>query len=143
VTPLHLSTLHAVARGGIWAGCAWGGLPELAAAGLIATQYEAGGLSWVLTDAGRAVVAEDVRRRWELVTQVAGIVNHAMPQLHAYQTLSPERYAHRALQVDLCMEINARPCAGGECDEGDPCPRHARTTAVVDRYLRLRARRPR
>lgn len=51
----------------------------------------------------------------------------------------PDRYHAIAEQVDLCMELSSRGCAGGECDEGSPCPRHDRVLEVVERYLRMRA----
>lgn len=50
------------------------------------------------------------------------------------------RIARITRQVDLAMRIGDRPCTRGGCDLGAPCPRHARTAAVVVRYLRLAAR---
>jgi hypothetical protein len=52
----------------------------------------------------------------------------------------PERYASAAALVDTCMVFSERPCCGGECDEGRPCRRHARTTQVSERNHRLRRR---
>jgi hypothetical protein len=52
----------------------------------------------------------------------------------------PHRYASIARMVDLSMSLSGRPCTGNGCDEGRHCPRHARITAVVDRYLRLKGR---
>lgn len=49
----------------------------------------------------------------------------------------PHRYASIAQKVDLAMELSARRCTGGGCDEGRACPRHERVGAVVERYLRL------
>ena len=57
------------------------------------------------------------------------------PEMKVYQS---GRYSSTARQVSLAMEISRRPCAGGECDEGAPCPRHQRTLQVVSRYLRLK-----
>jgi len=50
----------------------------------------------------------------------------------------PERYARIARQVDLAMSLFSRHCTGPGCDEGCPCPRHARIPQVVDRYLQLK-----
>lgn len=52
----------------------------------------------------------------------------------------PERYTSIARKVDLAMSLDARPCTGSGCDEGCPCPRHARIPQVVDRYLRFKER---
>lgn len=63
---------------------------------------------------------------------------HGPVDAYLYRT-NPRRYASIAEMVDLAMRLDARPCTGNGCDE-DRCPRHERTTQVVDRYLRLRAR---
>jgi hypothetical protein len=49
-----------------------------------------------------------------------------------------KRSVHIAECVDLALRIGDRPCTGGGCDLGAPCPRHARTAAVVIRYMRLK-----
>lgn len=54
---------------------------------------------------------------------------------------TPAKHASVARQVDLAMAHGDRPCAGGDCDLDEPCPRHARTLEVVERYLRMKARR--
>lgn len=64
------------------------------------------------------------------------------PQMRVYNE-HRESYAHIANLIDICEAHFHRPCAGGECDMGDPCPRHARTPGVAERYLRLKARNKR
>ena len=57
------------------------------------------------------------------------------PQMKAYRTMSPGRYAHTADLVDVCMTISCRPCADGECDEDRACGRHRRAPEAAERYL--------
>ncbi len=58
-----------------------------------------------------------------------------------FLTHRPEKYGEVANKIDLCMSHSSRPCLGNGCDLDDPCPRHSRTLEVVERLVRMRARR--
>lgn len=51
---------------------------------------------------------------------------------------TPRQYAHASDLVEICLQLGQRPCAGGDCDDGRPCPRHGRRLAVAERYLRMK-----
>lgn len=57
------------------------------------------------------------------------------PQLRYYRD-HPTKYAETAAKIDLYMRVGDRPCRGGECDMDDPCPRHAKTLQIADRWWR-------
>lgn len=62
------------------------------------------------------------------------------PQLECYQRMSPQQYARAHDAIAIAMRIGERDCTGNGCDLGRPCPRHARSLEVAERYLRLRER---
>lgn len=64
-------------------------------------------------------------------------MNPAERLIHAR---SPARHAAISRLVTICLAVSDRKCAGDECDEGEPCARHRRASAVADRYAGLVAR---